>query len=184
MKRSVSDCRAEPTQNINNIPGRIGEPLPAPPLDLYTYWRTWISRGWFPWESEGYPYWGNMHHTQTWWAYRHLPNILFIHYHDLKTDLAGEIRRVAEITVTEAALPTIMQAVGLEQMRHNAERLNARMQEVWQRGAQTFFFKGTNGRWQDLLSAEDLRRYDETATHLLPPACRAWLEEGRIAWVS
>lgn len=170
-------------EHINQLPGRVGEPIPPPP-DLSTYWRTWFTRGWFPWESEGYPFWGNMHHTQTWWPYRHLPNILLVHYHDLKSDLAGEIRRVArflEIPVAEAALPTIMQAVKLETMRNNAERLNARMKEMWQGGAQTFFYQGTNGRWQNLLTADELRLYDETAARLLPPACRAWLEHGRVA---
>ena len=77
----------------------------------------WIGQGWFPWESEGYPYWGNPHHTQSWWAYRHLPNILFVHYNDLLADLAGEILRVAdflEIPLSAEALPSIMQAASLE----------------------------------------------------------------------
>jgi hypothetical protein len=61
----------------NNTPGQIGEPLPRPPQDIHAFWYDWIRRGWFAWEGEGYPFWGNLHHTQTWWNYRHLPNILF-----------------------------------------------------------------------------------------------------------
>ena len=37
-----------------------------------------------------------MHHIQSWWNYRHLPNILFVHYNDLKENLTGEIRRIAD----------------------------------------------------------------------------------------
>ena len=73
--------------NINNAPGRIGAPLPAGPATIGEFWRDWITRGWFDWETEGYPYWSNMHHVQTWWNYRHLPNILFVHYNDLLKDI-------------------------------------------------------------------------------------------------
>lgn len=169
---------------INSMPNRVGDPFPLPPQDIHAFWRTWITRGWFPWESEGYPYWGNFHHTKTWWDYRHLPNILFLHYADLKADLAGEIRRIANflaIPLTDDALPTLMEEVSLETMRERADRLDPSVKQVWKEGAKTFFFKGTNGRWQDVLSADELRLYDATAAKVLTPACRAWLEQGRSA---
>jgi aryl sulfotransferase len=46
----------------------------------------------------------------------------------------------------------------------------------------TFFHKGTNGRWRDVLSAEDVALYEETAVKVLTPVCQAWLEQGRSAW--
>src|SRR4051794_7045245 len=49
---------------------------------IHAFWRDWISRGWFEWEHEGYPYWGNMHHLQAWWDYRELDNILLVHFAD------------------------------------------------------------------------------------------------------
>ena len=58
-------------------------------------WQDWISRGWFDWESDGYPYWSLLHHARTWWEYRHLPNILCVHYADLLANLEGEVRRIA-----------------------------------------------------------------------------------------
>src|SRR5258708_1407238 len=67
----------------NNTPGRVGDPLPAGPGTIQEFWRAWISQGWFEWESEGYPYWSNMRHVQTWWNFRDLPNILFVHHTDL-----------------------------------------------------------------------------------------------------
>ncbi len=48
-----------------------GDRFPACPDDIRMFWRDWITKGWFEWESEGYPYWGNLHHTRTWWEYRH-----------------------------------------------------------------------------------------------------------------
>jgi aryl sulfotransferase len=48
-------------------------------------------------------------------------------------------------------------------------------------GPQTFFFKGSNGRWKDVLSADELALYDQTAANVLPSDCRGWLEHGRAA---
>jgi aryl sulfotransferase len=47
-------------------------------------------------------------------------------------------------------------------------------------GSDRFFFKGTNGRWRDVLTAEDLALY-ETAVARLEPGLRRWLEAGRLA---
>jgi aryl sulfotransferase len=168
---------------INNTPGRVGDPV-SPPEDIHAFWRAWITRGRFAWESEGYPVQGTLHHIQTWWNYRHLPNLLFVHYSDLKADLAGEIRRIADflaIPLTDAMLLPITQAVSLDAMREREERTNLRMKEAWKNGAKTFFFKGTNGRWKDVLSAEELALYEEKAAQVLTPDCRAWLERGRVA---
>ena len=170
-------------EHTNNVPDRVGDPFPVPPQDIHTFWQDWIARGWFAWESEGYPFWGNLHHTKTWWAHRHLPNILFVHYNDLKADLAGEVRRVADfltIPLTDDVLSPIMEAITLEAMRDREGRLDEGMKMSWQEGAKTFFFKGTNGRWQNVLSAEELRLYDETVDRVLSPACREWLEQGRM----
>jgi aryl sulfotransferase len=167
---------------INNTPGRVGDPV-SPPEDIHAFWRAWITRGRFAWESEGYPVQGTLHHIQTWWNYRHLPNLLFVHYSDLKADLAGEIRRIADflaIPLTDAMLLPITQAVSLDAMREREERTNLRMKEAWKNGAKTFFFKGTNGRWKDVLSAEELALYEEKAAQVLTPDCRAWLERGRV----
>jgi aryl sulfotransferase len=169
----------------NNDPAsRVGDPLPPCPADIHDYWRTFFTRGWFAWEREGYPFWGNLHHTQTWWDYRHLPNLLFVHYNDLLTDLPGEIQRIADflqIPLADGALAAILPAVHLPAMRDRAERLDPLVKTIWKEGAKTFYFQGTNGRWKDVLSAEELRLYDEGASRVLSPDCRTWLESGRVA---
>ncbi len=55
-----------------------------------------MTRGWFEWESEGYPFWSNLHHTQTYWNYRDLPNFLFLHYNDMLKDLEGAVRQIVD----------------------------------------------------------------------------------------
>jgi len=46
-------------------------------------------------------------------------------------------------------------------------------------GADAFFYKGTNGRWREVLSREELALYDKAAKRVLTPDCRQWLENGR-----
>ncbi len=73
------------------------------PEDIQEFWRLWINRGAFEWESEGYPFCSNLWHTQSWWNHRDHDNILFVHYNDLSADLSGEIKRVADFLEVEAS---------------------------------------------------------------------------------
>jgi hypothetical protein len=70
--------------------------------------------------------------------------------------------------------------LGLEAMRHNGEQTLPGPPWIWKEGAQTFFYKGTNGRWRKVLTAEEVAMYEETATRVLTPDCCAWLEQGRL----
>jgi aryl sulfotransferase len=169
---------------INAIPGRVGPEPPPAPHDIHAFWRDWITCGWFAWESEGYPYWGNLHHTRTWWAYRALDNILFVHFNDLLRDLPGEIRRIAAflaISCSEETVAGVARLVTFDAMRRNAEQLVPQAGQAWRGGATTFLFQGTNGRWRDVLAPEELALYAETAATVLTPECAAWLEQGRAA---
>ena len=74
---------------------RVGSALPPVEQDIRKFWTNWITQGWFDWESEGYPFWGNLHHIQTYWDFRQLPNFHFLHYGDMLADLPGTIRRIA-----------------------------------------------------------------------------------------
>ena len=172
---------------LNNIPGRVGPPLPPPQQEIHDFWQNWITRGWFEWESEGYPYWGNLHHTKTWWPYHSLENILFVHFNDLLSDLSGEIRRVANfssIDCSDEQISAVTHAVTFATMKQNANQLLPSADRLWRGGANTFIFKGTNGRWKDVLTPDELALYAETVAKVLTPDCAAWLEQGRaaLAW--
>jgi aryl sulfotransferase len=49
---------------------------------------------------------------------------------------------------------------------------------VFHGGAGAFFFKGTNGRWRDVLTDADLELYEQAKRRVLTPDCARWLEEG------
>jgi aryl sulfotransferase len=172
-------------KKINEAPDLIGEPCPRCPEDIHAFWQSWISQGWFDWEQEGYPFWGNMHHAQTWWNYRHLGNIQFFHYADMLANPTGEIKRIAEfldIDVSDEVISTIVQETSLSAMRQRS--LQAGSSTIFQEGAKTFFFKGTNGRWRDVLSNDELTLYETTKSQVLSLECARWLEQGRAAWPS
>jgi aryl sulfotransferase len=54
------------------------------------------------------------------------------------------------------------------------------MNAIWQGGAKTFFFKGMNGRWKEVLSPEELVLYEQAVERVLTPECARWLEQGRV----
>lgn len=65
-------------------------------------------------------------------------------------------------------------------MKRNADQLYPAAEHVWKGGSTAFIFKGTNGRWKDVLSPEELALYGEAVARVMPPDCAAWLEHG---WV-
>jgi hypothetical protein len=70
--------------------------------------------------------------------------------------------------------------VRIDAMREEARGEHDESSLVFRGGASTFFNKGTNGRWRDVLTDDDLALY-EGAAAALDPTLRAWLEGGRRA---
>jgi aryl sulfotransferase len=170
-------------RRLNDRTGWSGESLPDPPpeSEIRETWRAWMTRGWFEWESEGWPFWGNLHHTETFWPYRDLENIRLFHYSDMLADLSGEIRRLAEylkIEIDDDELARITHAATFDQMKEAYKPVDAMMRNAFKGGSDSFIFKGTNGRWRDVLLPEDLVLYEEAKARALSPDCAAWLENG------
>jgi aryl sulfotransferase len=166
-----------------NDPDRPGPELPRCPATPRELWPRWVGEGWFEWESDGWPYWSHHHHLSTWWAARDLPNVLLIHFGDLKADPETEMRRIAtfcDIDVSEDSWPAILATVGLEAMREEARGTDDPMSMAWKGGANTFFYRGDSGRWREVLTPDDLALYEVSAS-ALDPALRKWLEGGRHA---
>ena len=104
----------------------VGEPCPRCPDDPRELWHQWITRGWFEWESEGYPFWSNMRHTQSYWDYKHLPNFLFLHYGDMLKDLPGSIRRIArflDIAVADVVVERITSATTFSTIKKRIDQI-------------------------------------------------------------
>jgi aryl sulfotransferase len=160
---------------------REGAPMPRWRDDLHGAWRDWMTRGWFAWESEGYPFWSNLHHTATWWAQRHRPDVLLVHYNDLLADLEGEIARLAEflgIDASPAQVAGVAARTRFDAMKEAAQIADEPLSEIFAGGANAFIYKGSNGRWREVLGEEDLALYEAARRRVLPPDCADWLERG------
>ena len=166
--------------NDADRPGPEFPRCPETPRDL---WTRWVSEGWFEWEHDGWPYWSHHHHLSTWWEVRDLPNVLFVHFGDLKADPETEMRRIAaycDIHVEEDDWPALVATVGFDAMRSEARGTDDPMALAFEGGADRFFYRGDNGRWREVLTPDDLALY-EGAASTLDPTLRRWLEGGRHA---
>ncbi|MFT7221511.1 MAG: aryl sulfotransferase [Candidatus Azotimanducaceae bacterium] len=169
---------------LDNLEG--SQPMPRYNGDIKELWKNWISQGWFEWEQEGYPFWSNMHHTQSYWDYKSMPNFLFLHYSDMIRDTHETIRRIAafiDLPVSENEISLAARAVSFKRIKEQAVAESAKASEVpeaFAGGQETFINKGTNGRWNDLLDDDDIKRYEETRDRVLSPDCASWIENGGI----
>ncbi len=166
---------------FNDTPGRVGPAMPRYDGDIHALWHNWLTKSWFDWEQEGYPWWGNMHHLATWWPLRQQRNILFLHYNDLQRDLPAEIRRIAAFIgheLTDGEVRTIADACSIDAMRSVAIEAGDPLGAMFKDGARGFFYKGTNARWRNVLDATELELYENVKRRVLPADCAAWLETG------
>ncbi len=167
-----------------NGPGRVGAPLPPCPERPRAFWRSWITQGFFEGESEGWPFWANMGHTRSFWPFRRLPNVLFVHYADMLADTAGTAGTVAayaDIPADEADIARVADETGFARVRRRAEATPPHadgLRRVFRDGARTFFFRGTNGRWREVLEPDDLVLYEQARKRTLGAGCARWLEQG------
>jgi len=152
-----------------------------PSEDIRPAFDEWLSRGSFPWENNGYPWWSHLHHAKTWWEYRHRPNILMVHYDDLKKDTDAEMRRISaflDIPVNEELWPILLEGVSFDSMKSNASKMAPGATEgVW-KDTSNFFHKGTNKRWQGVLMDKQIAAYNSLAQAELGSELAAWLEFG------
>ena len=160
----------------------IGRPYPRPPDDPARYFHRWLTRGEVPCHDDGSPTVSFFRFEQSWFDARQHPNVLLVHYNDLKADLGGEMQRIAEflgIAVAPSLWPVFVEAAGFEAMRRDGETLMANVASMFRDGSRRFFFRGTNERWRGVAAAEDLALYDFKIEQLLSPAAARWVSQGR-----
>ena len=159
---------------LNDTPGRVGPPIERPPESVHQYYREWI-------DGDGHPWWPFWENVRSWWEVRDLPNVLMLHFAELKEDMPGQIRRIAtflEIEIDEDVFPRILEHCSFDYMKQHATESTPMGGVFWEGGAQTFINQGTNGRWTDTLTEDDVNAYEARAVAELGEECAMWLASG------
>jgi aryl sulfotransferase len=171
-------------EGLRIVMGGVGpddEPLPTVPEDPLAFYRQWIgdAEAGRPTWTMGLPYFD---FEMTYWRERSAPNLLLVHYNDLKADLEREMSRIAaflDMDCPAKRLAELAAAAEFAVMKTQGDALLPKAKTMWDHGADRFLNKGTNDRWKDVLTAADLARFEALADARLTDGAKAWLQAGR-----
>jgi aryl sulfotransferase len=164
---------------VSRADPKFGDEVPHTTADPRAFFHDWVAGDA---NEMGDPGASFFHVEKSFWAERKSPNVLLVHYNDLKADRGAEMRRLADflgIRIDTALWPKLIEAASFETMKSQADTLVPQAQGLWDGGGSRFLYKGTNGRWQDVVSREDLQRYDAIVAREFSPSLARWVAGGR-----
>jgi aryl sulfotransferase len=161
---------------------RLKYPHPEISDDPREFFRMWLTTTVHEGQTDGAPHISFFDTETSFWSERRRDNVLLVHYADLKADLDGEMRRIARFLDLDPATlrwPDLVEAASFAAMKSEGAKLKPISEVAFDGGAKRFFNKGTNGRWKDLFTEDDLRLYDAKVREKFSPSLAAWIEGGR-----
>jgi aryl sulfotransferase len=159
----------------------IAKPLPVPGESIGEFFQVWMTDGPEARLANDFPAQRYFEIEKSYWAERRRANLLMVHYNDLKENLAGEMRRVADflaVNIPQEKWPALVEAGSFKFMREHGAILMPRAIQGWDKGADRFLHEGVNGRWRDVLTPEDVALYESRVQRKLSPNLARWLECG------
>jgi aryl sulfotransferase len=153
------------------------DPPPSPRTPLPEALQRWIDDDATPQERmDGIC--GVFHHAADAWERRETtPNVLLVHYSDLLADLDGQMRGLAQrlgIAVPDDRWAELVEAATFASMRAQAGASAPDAGGVL-KDPQAFFRRGESGGWRELMTPEQVDRYERRAHALAPSDVVAWL---------
>ena len=146
-------------------------PIPKCPRDFFLDWL----------RNDGYPHGSFFNNVRTWWAIQSTPNVLLTHFNAVRSDLKGEILRIARflgIPIEGLRTDEIVAHCQLSYMKERARLFAPLEGKIFKGGEQTFFHQGTGGGWVGALAAEEVAEYEQMALSRLGAECALWLATG------
>lgn len=139
--------------------------------------RYWMERPIMP--AEGVvPLATILHHFDSVWQRRHLPNVALFHYADYQRDLVRELLRLAGILGYDVDRDRAEELAGHATLTAMRDRAAELAPDVWQ-PREPFFRAGGSREWRDVFTRADYRRYLERANQLASPDLLDWAHHGR-----
>jgi len=120
---------------------------------------------------------GVLHHVEDAWERREEDNVLLVHYADLIADLDGQMRRVRDrlgISVPDEHWAGLVEAASFERMRSRSAELVPDALGVLVEPVR-FFRSGRSGTGREVLTREELARYEARVASMVSPEVVAWL---------
>jgi len=111
--------------------------------------------------------WGSwFDHVAGWYPHRGDPNVLFLTYEDLRHDLEGCIRQVADFCgfeVQPERFTTIMERCSFAFMKEHESKFDPVTGRLWEQGVEQMDFirKGQLGEWVEYFSREQEARFEK-----------------------
>lgn len=146
------------------------------------YFERWL-------DCDGYPLWSFWDLVRSWWAVRNHPRVLLVHYANLKKNPIIEIQRIYEFVrrfgevrsgLNDSVVRTAFERSTFEHMKNNGDKLAPLGGRLWKDGSDSFFNKGKNGQWKEVLPMELSKRYEDMAERQLGAECASWLATGQF----
>jgi aryl sulfotransferase len=154
---------------------KIMSAYPAIPESTHQFYLEWM-------RDDGFPHGSFFENVKSWWALRHLPNVLLVHYNNIKEDLAGEIKKIAlflDFDPDTLNMDDILHHCSFQYMKEHSATYAPVGGKPFKGGHTSFFYKGTNKRWKDTLGVEEVEYYEHTAEKRLGKECAYWLATGK-----
>jgi aryl sulfotransferase len=144
------------------------------PKDMRAFFDLWL-------DTDGYGCCDLLDIMKSWWKLRQEPNVLLLHYQQLKDDLKGQIARLAEFFGIDPAslqMDAIVEHCSFEYMSGRAEKM-APFNGEHMSSAKAFFHKGPKRDYRSELTPAQVERFDRVALDKLGTQCARWLEIGQ-----
>jgi hypothetical protein len=178
VDREVTGARIMVSAAIDGVDSPPRPDLPSDGLDQSArakFWR-WVLDDTSP-KTVVSSLLSTLDHVESFWDLRYAETTVLLHYDDLKADLEGQMRTLADrlgIDVPTQQWPSLVKSASLEEMRHRPS-MTAPEAGLFIDDA-AFFKKARKGEWREVLDNEqDLRRYNDRAAALAPAELLAWM---------
>jgi hypothetical protein len=128
-----------------------------------------------------------LHHLDTGWQRRRDGNVALFHYADYKTDLGGELLRLAGvlgIACSPDRARALVPEASLGRMRDRATQLAPSASRGTWKDTRRFFRTGGSGEWRERVTDADVAAYERRVAELVAPDLAAWAHLGRLASAS